>query len=27
MTKSEKVTFVINMLNELYPEIPIPLDH
>ena len=27
MTKSEKVTFVINTLNELYPEIPIPLDH
>ena len=27
MTKREKVTFVINTLNELYPEIPIPLDH
>ena len=27
MTKSEKVTFVINTLNELYPKIPIPLDH
>jgi len=27
MTKDEKVTFVINTLNELYPEIPIPLDH
>ena len=27
MTKSERVTFVINTLNELYPEIPIPLDH
>ena len=27
MTKNEKVTFVINTLNELYPEIPIPLDH
>jgi endonuclease-3 len=27
MTKSEKVTLVINTLNELYPEIPIPLDH
>jgi endonuclease-3 len=27
MTKSEKVTFVINTLNELYPTIPIPLDH
>ncbi|WP_299362406.1 endonuclease III [Winogradskyella sp.] len=27
MTKQEKVHFVINTLNELYPEIPIPLDH
>ncbi len=27
MTKNEKVTFVINTLKELYPEIPIPLDH
>ena len=27
MTKTEKITFVINTLNELYPEIPIPLDH
>ena len=27
MTKQEKVEFVINTLNELYPEIPIPLDH
>ena len=27
MTKSEKVTFVINTLKELYPTIPIPLDH
>lgn len=27
MKKSEKVNFVINTLNELYPEIPIPLDH
>ena len=27
MTKSERVTFVINTLKELYPEIPIPLDH
>lgn len=27
MTKKEKSTFVINTLNELYPEIPIPLDH
>ncbi|MDR6302168.1 endonuclease III domain-containing protein [Mesonia maritima] len=27
MTKQEKVEFVINTLNEIYPEIPIPLDH
>ena len=27
MTKQEKVHFVINTLNKLYPEIPIPLDH
>ena len=27
MTKKERATFVINTLNELYPEIPIPLDH
>ena len=27
MTKQEKVEFVINTLNSLYPEIPIPLDH
>ena len=27
MTKSEKVDFVINTLEELYPETPIPLDH
>lgn len=27
MTKKEKVEFVINTLNNLYPEIPIPLDH
>ncbi len=27
MTKTEKVEFVIKTLNELYPEIPIPLDH
>ena len=27
MTKQEKVEFVINTLKELYPEIPIPLDH
>jgi endonuclease-3 len=27
MTKSEKVKFVINTLEDLYPETPIPLDH
>ena len=27
MTKQEKVEFVINTLNKLYPEILIPLDH
>jgi endonuclease-3 len=27
MTKTEKVEFVIKTLKELYPEIPIPLDH
>jgi endonuclease-3 len=27
MTKQERVTFVINTLNDLYPSIPIPLDH
>lgn len=27
MTKKEKVDFVINTLNEIYPEIKIPLDH
>ena len=27
MTKEERVTFVINTLKELYPEIPIPLNH
>ena len=27
MTKKEKVHFVINTLNKLYPDIPIPLDH
>ncbi|MDX1462494.1 MAG: endonuclease III [Marinirhabdus sp.] len=27
MTKQEKVDFVIRTLNEIYPEIPIPLDH
>ena len=27
MKKSEKVAFVINTLNEIYPEVSIPLDH
>ena len=27
MNKQEKVAFVIETLNELYPQIPIPLDH
>ena len=27
MTKAEKIQFVIDTLNQLYPEIPIPLDH
>lgn len=27
MTKKEKATYVINTLEELYPEVPIPLDH
>lgn len=27
MTKAEKVDFIIKTLQELYPEIPIPLDH
>ncbi|MFN3942312.1 MAG: endonuclease III domain-containing protein [Flavobacterium sp.] len=27
MTQKDKVTFVINTLNELYPSIPVPLDH
>ena len=27
MTKTEKVNFVIKTLNNLYPEIPIPLNH
>ena len=27
MTKKEKVVFVINELNKLYPKIPIPLEH
>ena len=27
MNKQERVTFVINKLKELYPTIPVPLDH
>lgn len=27
MTKQEKVAFVIETLNELYPQVPIPLEH
>ena len=27
MLKSEKVAFIINKLEELYPSIPVPLDH
>ncbi|HAI16959.1 MAG TPA: endonuclease III, partial [Xanthomarina gelatinilytica] len=27
MTKQEKVDYVINKLNELYPTIPVPLNH
>lgn len=27
MTKKERASFVINTLNQLYPSIPIPLDH
>ena len=27
MIKQEKVQFVIDTLNDIYPEIPIPLDH
>ncbi|SEL75934.1 endonuclease-3 [Maribacter orientalis] len=27
MTKAEKITFTISKLQELYPEIPVPLDH
>ncbi|MEH6406867.1 MAG: endonuclease III [Leeuwenhoekiella sp.] len=27
MTKAEKVTFVIDTLKRIYPQIPIPLDH
>lgn len=27
MTKQEKVTFVIDTLNKIYPQVPIPLEH
>ncbi len=27
MIKSEKVTFVVEQLEKLYPEVPVPLDH
>lgn len=27
MTKQEKINFIINTLDKLYPQIPIPLDH
>lgn len=27
MTKKEKVNYVIETLNEIYPQVPIPLDH
>ena len=27
MTKQEKVQFVIDTLGEIYPSIPVPLDH
>ena len=27
MTKREKVDFIIRTLNEIYPQVPIPLDH
>lgn len=27
MTKAEKVTFILDTLDAIYPEIPIPLDH
>ena len=27
MTKQERVNFIIQKLQEFYPEIPIPLDH
>ena len=27
MKKKEKILFVMNKLEELYPKVPIPLDH
>ncbi|NNC83657.1 MAG: endonuclease III, partial [Flavobacteriales bacterium] len=27
MTKAERVQFVIDTLEELYPQVPVPLDH
>ena len=27
ISKKEKVEAIINILDELYPEVPIPLDH
>ena len=27
MKKQEKITYILNKLEELYPETPIPLDH
>ena len=27
MTKQEKIVYIINTLESIYPETPIPLDH
>ena len=27
MTKKEKVQYIVNTLERLYPEVPVPLDH
>ena len=27
MNKSEKASFVVQKLEEIYPEVPVPLDH
>ena len=27
MNKAQKVKYVISELNELYPDVPVPLDH